>query len=108
MEWVRISDEEVANEVATAVWAPYVIGARVRVSDRSAVDPGRTGTVACWGRGAEADRQFREAFPVLRDGAYELLIDGEGPCVRFDDQAPGDESLDWFPGQGMGVLEPLP
>jgi hypothetical protein len=105
MEWIRMDEADID---AAGVWAPYATGARVHVREDSAVDPGRAGSVVCWGRGTEADRMFRELYPVLKDGAYEVLCDSEGPVVRFDDQPEGDETLHWFPGQAMPVLEVVP
>lgn len=99
---------------------PTKIGTRVRFAYDGIGNPNfpnghpmfnRTGTVVTQGRGVSANAHWTaEHEPVLKctyGTSCDALVDSEGPVIRWDDQDPGDESLDWYPGQAMGVIEPI-
>lgn len=100
---------------------PHSIGDRVRFGYSGANNPnwptghpdyGRTGTVKAWACSTRAMQHRNEQHVAVLKCTYgtscDYLVDDEGPLIRWDDQDPGDESLDWYPGQGMGVLDVHP
>lgn len=111
--YISIPDPD-ASEFPEGATYPYMTGARVKavhgfpgMVDRG-IPAGTLGTVTGHGRSPQADAKFAirkrlaaKAGRDLSDGDYEILIDEEGPTVRFDN---GKE--DWFPGQAITAIEP--
>lgn len=79
----------------------YPRGTRVIVRE-GMVGEFRTGLVTGWATGTSSLAMYQAT------GNPECLVDSEGPLVRYDDQDPADETLDWFPGQAMFVIERFP
>jgi hypothetical protein len=88
-EWTAIPLPEDEDE--------YTAGTIVHLDERYTGGP-RWGVVAGWAVG----NGVLPLYLRTKDPAY--LIDSEGPLVRWDDQDPADETLDWYPGQAMFLL----
>jgi len=79
------------------------------VRQTSGLEAGRVGTIVGQGRSRKADRQYaanlqaaKDAGRDLEDIDFEVLIDNEGPLIRFE----GQDELEWFPGQSF-CFEPV-
>lgn len=80
-----------------------------RVRQTGGIREGRTGTIIGQARSRKADRLFSRAIEKssivdrdLTDEDFEMLIDDEGPLIRFDDA----DGVGWFPGQSF-CFEPI-
>lgn len=68
---------------------------------------GSRGKVVGYARSRKADGQFRRAQAAAKEANrdltaadYEVLIDAEGPLVKWE----GNPQIGWYPGQAMGIL----
>jgi hypothetical protein len=104
MDWVRITDEEGEAEY-------YTTGTRVASQHSMLRRDGTEGVVIGWGRGVRAHEHWTAMHEPIMTCPFgmqcDALVDSEGPLIRWDDQDPGDETIDWFPGQAMSCLRPL-
>ena len=87
----------------------WMVTKGTRVRQTSGLNEGRVGTITGQGRSRRANRLFARSLAQaanvgrdLDDDDFEMLIDNEGPVVRWDD----DGSTDWLPGQACN-LAPL-
>jgi len=108
IEFVAINGDEWETDPDN----PVRTGTRVVVK-YSVLNKGRTGVVVGLGRATKAHSHwmtFHEGNPEIPcpfGDWCDMLCDSEGPLVRYDDQDPRDESVDFYCGQGSSALEPL-
>jgi hypothetical protein len=109
MDWVPIPVWE--DDPDNGFVNEYKIGRRIIVRP-DLLNSNRTGTIIGWGRAATSHQHGIEMHGEVVTCQYgrgcDYLVDSEGPVIRYDDRLPGDETLDWYPGQSMGCLEVLP
>lgn len=109
-DWIQLPDSDDDNW-ATNPDNPLRNGVKVRPAHSRIDNPDRIGTVVGNARSVRAHEHWTQEHgdPVtcVYGSECDALCDNEGPLVRYDDQEVGDESLDWYPGQATGILEPV-